>query len=44
VKKAGQLAFERPSKLELTINLKAAKALGIELPKAIVFRADEVIK
>jgi putative tryptophan/tyrosine transport system substrate-binding protein len=41
---AGELAFERPSKLELTVNLKAAKALGIEIPKAVLFRADEVIQ
>lgn len=41
---AGDLAIERPSKFDLTVNLKAAKALGIELPKAILFRADEVIQ
>lgn len=42
--KAGELAIERPSKFELTINLKTAKALGIEIPKAIAFRADELIQ
>jgi putative ABC transport system substrate-binding protein len=38
------LAIERPSKFELTINLKAAKALGVEIPKAMLFRADELIQ
>lgn len=42
--KAGEVAFERPSKLELIVNLKTAKALGLDIPKAIVFRADEVIQ
>jgi putative ABC transport system substrate-binding protein len=41
---AGELAIERPTKFELTVNLKAAKALGFEIPKAILFRADEVIQ
>jgi putative ABC transport system substrate-binding protein len=42
--KAGDLAFERPTKFEFVVNLKTAKALGIELPKAALFRADEVIR
>lgn len=42
--KASELAFERPTKFELIVNLKAAKALGVEFPKAILFRADEVIQ
>jgi putative ABC transport system substrate-binding protein len=41
---AGELAIERPSKFELTVNLKTAKALGIEIPKAILFRADDIIQ
>jgi putative ABC transport system substrate-binding protein len=41
---AADLAIERPSKFDLTINLKAAKALGIEIPKAMLFRADELIQ
>lgn len=41
---AGELAFERPTKFELTVNLKTAKALGIEIPKAILFRADHLIE
>jgi putative tryptophan/tyrosine transport system substrate-binding protein len=42
--RAGELAFERPTKFELIVNLKAAKALGVEFPKAILFRADQVIQ
>lgn len=41
---AGDLPFERPTKFELTVNLKTAKALGIEIPKAILFRADELLQ
>jgi putative tryptophan/tyrosine transport system substrate-binding protein len=42
--KAGDLAVERPSKFELVVNLRAAKALGIEIPKPVLFRADELIR
>lgn len=42
--KAGELAFERPTKFELIVNLKTAKALGFEIPKSVLFRADEVIQ
>jgi putative ABC transport system substrate-binding protein len=42
--KPGDLAVEQPSKYEMLINVKAAKALGIEIPKSVLFRANEVIQ
>jgi len=35
---------ERPTKIQLIVNLKSAKALGLTVPDSVLLRADEVIR
>ncbi len=41
---AGELPIERPSKFELIVNVATAQTLGTTFPKAMLFRADEVLQ
>jgi putative ABC transport system substrate-binding protein len=42
--KPGDIPFYQPTRLQLLVNLKTAKALGLDLPPALIARADEVVE
>jgi ABC-type uncharacterized transport system substrate-binding protein len=42
--KPGDLPVQFPTKIEMVVNLKTAKALGLKVPQSILLSADEVIE
>jgi putative ABC transport system substrate-binding protein len=42
--KPGDLPIERPTKVELLINVKTAKELDLEIPQSLLVRADQIVR